>query len=81
MAKTAWLRNELLYEMWERFKELLWKCPHHGLPWLLWIQTFYDGLNGGIHLSINAIVGGSLMGKTKEATFVLLEKMIANNYQ
>ena len=41
-AKTAKLRNDIttfsqfgnesLYESWERFKELLRKCPHHGLP-------------------------------------------------
>ena len=41
-AKTAKLRNEIasftqhdlesLYEAWERYKELLRRCPHHGLP-------------------------------------------------
>ncbi|GLU07084.1 hypothetical protein SLE2022_240580 [Rubroshorea leprosula] len=45
-AKTAKMRNDIatfvqldmesLYEAWERYKELLRKCPHHGLP--IWLQ-------------------------------------------
>ncbi|PPD90687.1 hypothetical protein GOBAR_DD12374 [Gossypium barbadense] len=41
-SKNAKLRNEIttfqqlddesLYEAWERFKELLRKCPHYGIP-------------------------------------------------
>lgn len=41
-AKTVKMRNDIttfvqfdmesLYEAWERYKELLRKCPHHGLP-------------------------------------------------
>ena len=44
-SKTAKMRNDItnlvqaemesLYEAWERFKELLRRCPHHALPiWL-----------------------------------------------
>ena len=53
-AKTARLRIEIsnffqqegetLYEAWERYKELLRKCPHHGIPLWLQVQTFYNGL-------------------------------------
>ena len=36
--------DEPLNETWERFIDLQYSCPHHGIPnWLL-IQTFYDGL-------------------------------------
>ena len=24
--------GEQFYESWERFKELIWKCPHHQVP-------------------------------------------------
>ena len=54
LAKTAKLRNDIttfaqfemesLYEAWERYKDLLRKCPHHGLPVWLQVQTFYNGL-------------------------------------
>ena len=36
--------NEGLHEAWERYKELLRLCPHHGLPEWLQIQMFYNGL-------------------------------------
>lgn len=52
-SKTAQLRNpipnlrqrdgESLCETWDRFKELLRVCLHHGLEKWLIVQTFYDG--------------------------------------
>lgn len=52
-VKTAKLRNDIttfnqfkmesLYEAWERYKDLLRKYPHHGLPVWLQVQTFYNG--------------------------------------
>ena len=51
-AKTAKFRNEItsfvqnenesLHDDWERFKELLQKCPHHGMPNWIQIQSFYN---------------------------------------
>ncbi|MBN8152395.1 retrotransposon gag domain-containing protein, partial [Vibrio vulnificus] len=48
-AKTAKLKNDIsafvqqdsepLCDTWERFKELLRRCPHHGLPTWLQVQT------------------------------------------
>ncbi|KAH9779814.1 hypothetical protein KPL71_007852 [Citrus sinensis] len=37
--------DESLYEAWERFKELLRRCPHHGIPYCIQLETFYNGLN------------------------------------
>ena len=37
--------SETLYETWDRFKESLHKCPHHGIPEWLQVQIFYNGLN------------------------------------
>ncbi|KAK5839325.1 hypothetical protein PVK06_008102 [Gossypium arboreum] len=55
MAKTAKLHNDIssfvqmdletLYDAWERYKDLLRRCPHHGLLLWLQVQTFYNGLN------------------------------------
>lgn len=42
---------------------------------------FYNGLNGKTRSNIDAVASGSLMGKTEETTFKLLEEMTANNYQ
>ncbi|KAF7832953.1 uncharacterized protein G2W53_015286 [Senna tora] len=75
------LDNESLYEAWERFKELLRKCPHHGLPKWLQVQTFYNGLSSEIRTSIDAAAGGALMSKPIDAAYTLLETMSSNNQQ
>ncbi|KAF7839265.1 uncharacterized protein G2W53_007747 [Senna tora] len=75
------LDNESLYEAWERFKELLRKFPHHGLPKWLQVQTFYNGLSSEIRTSIDATAGGALMSKPVDAAYTLLETMSSNNHQ
>ena len=90
-AKTAKMRNDItsfvqhdsetLYEAWERFKDLLRRCPHHGIPKWLLVQTFYNGLNSQVRTSIDAAAGGALMAKNYDEAYNLLENMAANNYQ
>lgn len=90
-TKTAKMRNEitmfeqqhgeLLYEDWERYKELLRKCPHHGLPKWMQMNTFYNGLNSNLRTSIDAASGGAFMAKRFEDAYDLIETMAANNYQ
>ena len=73
-VKTAKLRNDIttfiqfegesLYEAWERYKDLLWRCPHHDLPAWLQVQTFYNGLGATNRSMIDAAAGGALMSKT-----------------
>ena len=87
-AKTVKLRNEItnfmqfdnetLYEAWERYKDLLKKCPHHELPDWLQVQTFYNGLINGHRAMVDATAGGSLMRRTPEDAYQLLDDM-ANN--
>ena len=90
-CKTAKLRNDIssfmqidgesLYDTWERFKDLLRKCPHHGLPSWLQVQTFYNGLNIVTKQTIDAAAGGTLNSKTPEGAQALIEEMAMNNYQ
>ena len=54
-SKTAKLRNDIasfmqqddetMYDAWQRWTELLRKCPHHQLPAWMQVQTFLNGLN------------------------------------
>nr|GFB62961.1 reverse transcriptase domain-containing protein [Tanacetum cinerariifolium] len=54
-SKTTYLRNEItnflqkpnemFNEAWERFKDLLRQCPHHGFSMLHQLDTFYNALN------------------------------------
>ncbi|XP_020425758.1 uncharacterized protein LOC109950616 [Prunus persica] len=66
---------------WERFKDLLRKCPHHELPTWIQVQTFYNGLSQTSRTLVDAAAGGALMTKTATEAFELLETMASNNYQ
>ena len=59
---------ESLYELWERFRDLLRKCPHHGLPDWLIVQIFYNGLCFSTKTIIDAAAGRALMGKSPQET-------------
>ncbi|XP_071906831.1 uncharacterized protein [Coffea arabica] len=73
--------GETLYETWECYRELQRRCPHHGLPDWLIVQTFYNGLTYPTMMHVDAAVGGALMRKSAEETQQLIEKMAPNNYQ
>lgn len=72
---------ESLYEAWERYKDLLRKCSHYGLPTWLQVQTFYNGLGAITQTMIDAAASGALMRKTHDEAYELLEVMACNNYQ
>src|SRR5262249_30939398 len=75
------LETESLYEAWERYKELLRRCPRHGLPTWLQVQTFYNGLIHRHKAMIDAAAGGTLNNKTLEAAYELIDEMATNSYQ
>ncbi|XP_052203104.1 uncharacterized protein LOC127808573 [Diospyros lotus] len=90
-SKTAKMRNDIttfvqfeietLYEAWERFKELLRKCPHHQLHVWLQVQTFYNGLSSTNRSMIDAAAEGTIMRKTPDEAYELLDEMASNSYQ
>ncbi|XP_073017528.1 uncharacterized protein [Primulina eburnea] len=71
---------ESLYEAWERYKDLLRRCPHHELPLGLVVQTFYYGLLTPNRTMIDAAACGNLLRKTAEEGYELLEEMAASSY-
>ena len=44
ISNFAQKENETLYQAWERFKDLLNLCPHHGYESWRLVSYFYDGL-------------------------------------
>ncbi|XP_073300504.1 uncharacterized protein [Primulina huaijiensis] len=72
--------QESLYEAWERYKDLLRRCPHHELPLGLVVQTFYYGLISSNRTMIDATACGNLLRKTAEEGYELLEEMSASSY-
>ena len=51
------LEGENLAEAWDRFHELLRRCPHHRLTRWMQVHTFYNGLRDATRTMIDASVG------------------------
>nr|GEY61763.1 reverse transcriptase domain-containing protein [Tanacetum cinerariifolium] len=45
--------DESFHEAWERYKDLLRACPHHGFTELHQLDTFYNALNPADQDSLN----------------------------
>ncbi|GKA96683.1 hypothetical protein Tco_0818778 [Tanacetum coccineum] len=65
--------QETFSEAWERFKELLRACPHHGFTELTQVDTVYNGLNENEQDSLNAAAGGNLLSKTTREALNIIE--------
>ncbi|GJV02332.1 hypothetical protein Tco_1335901 [Tanacetum coccineum] len=60
---------------WDRFKDLLRACPHHGFTELHQLDTFYNSLNLTYQDSLNSAVGGNLLEKsTQDALKIIKNK-------
>nr|GEY51226.1 hypothetical protein [Tanacetum cinerariifolium] len=55
--------NKTFNEAWERFKDLLRKCPHHGFSELHQLDIFYNALNPYDQDALNSAAGGNFMDK------------------
>ncbi|KAK4271099.1 hypothetical protein QN277_019840 [Acacia crassicarpa] len=67
--------GESFCEAWERFKELLRKCPQHGLQDYDQAIIFFNGMLPSSRMMINAAAGGKLKNKTPEEALELFEAM------
>nr|GEX09700.1 reverse transcriptase domain-containing protein [Tanacetum cinerariifolium] len=72
--------EETFGEAWERFKEILRACPHHGFTKLAQIDTFYNGLNDNDQDSLNAAEGGNLLSKTTREALQIIENRSKVHY-
>ena len=75
------LEGENLAEAWDRFHELLRKCPHHRLTRWMQVHTFYNGLRNATRTVIDASAGGALMKKTTDQAYEILEDAATNTNQ
>ncbi|GKD67529.1 reverse transcriptase domain-containing protein [Tanacetum coccineum] len=82
-SKTTDLKNDItnfqqkfeetFSKAWDRFKELLRKCPHHGFSELHQIDTFYNALTQSDQDFLNAAVGGNLLNRTPRDALTIIE--------
>nr|GFA44421.1 reverse transcriptase domain-containing protein [Tanacetum cinerariifolium] len=82
-SKTTYLRNEItnflqkpnetFNEAWERFKDLLRQCPHHGFSELHQLDTFYNALNPNDQDALDSAAGGNFLDKIPRECFSIIE--------
>nr|GFC65293.1 hypothetical protein [Tanacetum cinerariifolium] len=65
--------DEFFHEAWERYKDLLHACPHHGFTKLHQLDTFYNALNPADQDSLNAAAGGNLLEKSPHDALTIIE--------
>ncbi|GJU09889.1 hypothetical protein Tco_1132285 [Tanacetum coccineum] len=65
--------DESFCEAWDRFKDLLRACPHHGFTELHQLDTFYNALTPTDQDSLNVAAGGNLLNKTPRDALTIIE--------
>nr|GEZ19663.1 hypothetical protein [Tanacetum cinerariifolium] len=65
--------DESFHEAWERYKDLLRACSHHGFTELHQLDTFYNALNQADQDSLNAAAGGNLLEKSSQDALMIIE--------
>ncbi|GJV57628.1 reverse transcriptase domain-containing protein [Tanacetum coccineum] len=65
--------DETFSEAWDRFKDLLHKCPHHGFSELHQIDTFYNALTQSDQDSLNAAAGGNILNRTPRDALTIIK--------
>nr|GEY70756.1 reverse transcriptase domain-containing protein [Tanacetum cinerariifolium] len=82
-SKTTSLHNEItnfqqwfdesFSETWDRFKDLLRACPHHGFSELHQLYAFYNALNSKDQDSLNSAAGGNFLDKMPRDYLSIIE--------
>ncbi|GKE12359.1 reverse transcriptase domain-containing protein [Tanacetum coccineum] len=57
--------DESFHEAWDRYKDLLHACPHHGFTELHQLDNFYNALNPADQDSLDSAAGGNLLERSK----------------
>nr|GEZ15288.1 DNA-directed DNA polymerase [Tanacetum cinerariifolium] len=65
--------DELFHEAWDRYKDLLRACPHHGFTEFHQLDTFYNALNPADQDSLNATAGGNLLERRTQDVLTIIE--------
>nr|GEV43474.1 hypothetical protein [Tanacetum cinerariifolium] len=65
--------NETFNEAWERFKDFLRQCPHHGFSELHQFDTFYNVLNPNDQDALDSAAGGNFLDKIPRECLSIIE--------
>jgi hypothetical protein len=73
--------GEQFYETWERLMDLLRMYPRHSIPKWQLVGCFYGGLTEPHRQMVDISCGGTIMTKTGNEAWTLLEKLSENSEQ
>ncbi|KAK8572785.1 hypothetical protein V6N13_048356 [Hibiscus sabdariffa] len=73
--------DESMYECWDRYKGLLRKCNNHGFQDWTQVVMFYNGVNAPTRMMLDASANGTLLDKSPEEAFDILDRIANNDYQ
>nr|GEV44163.1 reverse transcriptase domain-containing protein [Tanacetum cinerariifolium] len=89
-SKTTNLHNEItnfqqcfdesFSEAWDRFKDLLRACPHHGFSKLHQLDSFYNALNSKDQDSLNSAAGGNCLDKMPRECLAIIKSKSKVHY-
>ncbi|GKC62448.1 reverse transcriptase domain-containing protein [Tanacetum coccineum] len=65
--------DESFHEAWDRYKDLLRACPHHGFTELHQLDTFYNDLNTADQDSLNSAACGNLLERSTQDVLTIIE--------
>nr|GFB01794.1 reverse transcriptase domain-containing protein [Tanacetum cinerariifolium] len=82
-SRTTNLRNEIsnyqyrfdesFHEAWDRYKDLLRACPHHGFTELHQLDTFFNSLNPADQDSLNSAAGGNMLERHTQDVLTIIK--------
>nr|GEW74765.1 reverse transcriptase domain-containing protein [Tanacetum cinerariifolium] len=83
-SKTTYLRNKIINflqkpnetfnEAWERFKNLLRQCPHHGFFEFHQLDMFYNALNLNDQDALDLAAGGNFLDKIPQDGLSIIKR-------
>nr|GEW48855.1 reverse transcriptase domain-containing protein [Tanacetum cinerariifolium] len=65
--------DESSHKAWDRYKDLLRACPHHGFTELHQLDNFYNALNPADQDSLNAAAGGNLLERHTQDVLTIIK--------
>nr|GEZ50819.1 reverse transcriptase domain-containing protein [Tanacetum cinerariifolium] len=65
---------------WERFKDLLRQCPHHGFLELHQLDTFYNALTPNDQDALDSAAGGNFLDKIPRECLSIIESKLKVRY-
>ncbi|XP_042991370.1 uncharacterized protein LOC122318232, partial [Carya illinoinensis] len=70
--------SETFFQCWERFKELLLTCPHHGYETWRTISFFYEGLTSQMRQFVEMMCNGDFLNKDPDDAWDYFDQLAEN---